>query len=459
MKVDINQIRYYGSAGLICVLCCLIFYPGILSSDSLDQISQAVNSSYVSWHPPIMAIVMHYLYLPLGLGGIFCLHQMLYWLSWAFFWDFVFGKKKVRYLFIGFFTPLFLISLTVWKDTGTLVSLFAATVLLAIYFRNRKSILLLPIILLLFYAFNVRTNGFIIVSTFIFSIIFALLFLKRYSLFLILLCSIIATGICSFSFYSINSYINQQNKVLQVSAFPSLVLWDVAGIYWHEHLYNIPPPDWAEKSTSNKGNWIKEYQAGFCSLCWTSEVKCKGDPSANKIYIKYWINKVLENPLAYLKHRLSVSKKLYGFEFRTYYPFHSHKQQNSIGGDFSIGTVGVVLLYLFYGSERILSVLHLYQPLIFLLLGAYCWWLSFKKIFIERFVDYDYIIVFGVCTSSIISALSLFILSVAADYRYLICSVLGSLISFFMLLNKKSEFKILKNFYSKSVLSIFCQSR
>jgi hypothetical protein len=43
-----------------------LFFPGLMSADSIAQYGQALNGQYNDWHPPLMAIVLH---LVLSLGG------------------------------------------------------------------------------------------------------------------------------------------------------------------------------------------------------------------------------------------------------------------------------------------------------------------------------------------------------------------------------------------------------
>ena len=448
-----EKCKFYGVASLIFFFCCLLFYPGIFSSDSIDQLNQAINSSYASWHPAIMAIVMHYLYKPFGIGGIFIIHQFLYWLAWTLFFDLVLRKRKIRYLFLGFFTPLFLISLTVWKDTGTLVSLFLSVVLITIYLRNKRTLLLIPICILLFYGFNVRTNGFITVSSLIFSIFLCFFLFKQLKTIWIILNSLVLSGVFCILFFSLNLYINQQYRVVEVNALPSLVLWDVAGINHHLGLNNIPPPKWAIRN-SDSNNWIEQYKPNYCSICWTSNVKCGGDPQKTKEYLTYWMENILKHPIAYLTHRINVAKNLYGLKYKTYFPYQSHKYQNRIGGEFSNNRMGILVLRFFYATERLLSALHLYQPILYILLSIYCWMRSFQQIFINRIKDNDYLIIFSVCTSSLVSAFSLFVLAVAADYRYLIWTILGAMLSFLLLINKKDEYLKLREFCKRTKIEL-----
>lgn len=356
----------------------------------------------------------------------------------------VLRKRKIGYLFLGFFTPLFLISLTVWKDTGTLVSLFLAIVLLAIYLKNKNLFLLIPISILLFYGFSVRTNGFITIASLIFAFFLCFFHFKQCKIAWSILNSLILASVCCILFFSFNGYVNKLYKVVDVNALPSLVLWDVAGINHNLGVSNTPPPKWAVKNYSNTNNWIEQYDPNYCSLCWTSEVRCSGDSKKTKEYLSYWIENIFNHPVAYLSHRITVAKKLYGLEYKTHFPYQSYKFQNRIGGELLIDNIGVIILRFFYATERIMSVLHLYQPILYILLSIYCLVRSFQQIFINRIQDNDYLLIFSICTSSLVSAFSLFVFTVAADYRYLIWTVLGGVISLLILLNKKEESMRLK---------------
>lgn len=52
----------------ISIILWLLFFPAYMSADSLVQYSQSLTGIYEDWHPPIMAIILHYILL-LG-GGI-----------------------------------------------------------------------------------------------------------------------------------------------------------------------------------------------------------------------------------------------------------------------------------------------------------------------------------------------------------------------------------------------------
>ena len=438
-----ERTSYYLSCLGIAVLCSFLFYPGILSPDSVDQINQAVTSRYYSWHPAIMSIVMHYLHKPFGVGGIFILHQFLYWLGWALFFDIILQKRNKLYLLTGFFPPFFLISVTVWKDTGMMVSLFWASILFYIVLKKRSQVrlMLLPIFVLLTYAFSVRTNGFITVGSLIFFFIFASCFVKNNKVVSLAIASTIALS-CVTVFFYLNLTLNKLYKVEQISAVPSLVLYDAAGTLKNSNLTNISPPSWAtKKSCRVTSNWIEQYDPRGNSLCWTGVVNCAGSPKLNTDYFHYWISTIVEHPWEYLKHRLSLTSYLYGIRSSfTYFPFESHHYQNGLSPQFHMSKLGGGLLYIFYLMTHLLSVFFLYQPALYLLLSIYCAFESAKKLFVKHMCDPQLIFTFSICTSSVLSAFSLIFIAVAADYRYMIWTVLSGFISTIVLFNSDKAY-------------------
>lgn len=50
----------------ISIIIWILFYPAYMSADAITQYGQALNQTYEDWHPPIMAILLHYV---LAMGG------------------------------------------------------------------------------------------------------------------------------------------------------------------------------------------------------------------------------------------------------------------------------------------------------------------------------------------------------------------------------------------------------
>lgn len=123
---DISNKKIFILAFAISVFISCVFYPGIFSADSLLQLEQAENHSYSTWHPAIMSILMHYTMPILGIGGIFVIHQLVYWIGIALIVN-IFFKKNLILIDNCFFSPVFFTTLTVWKDAGMLSFCIFAT--------------------------------------------------------------------------------------------------------------------------------------------------------------------------------------------------------------------------------------------------------------------------------------------------------------------------------------------
>jgi hypothetical protein len=57
-RVTIHRLLQVLTCATLAILVWLIFYPGLLSNDSLTLYSNAVTWTFWDWHPPIMAIVL-----------------------------------------------------------------------------------------------------------------------------------------------------------------------------------------------------------------------------------------------------------------------------------------------------------------------------------------------------------------------------------------------------------------
>ena len=62
------------------VFTLYVFYPGYMSNDSVDQLTQGRENLYNAWHPPIMSWVWGRLdqVIP-GPLGMLIFHNLLFW--------------------------------------------------------------------------------------------------------------------------------------------------------------------------------------------------------------------------------------------------------------------------------------------------------------------------------------------------------------------------------------------
>jgi hypothetical protein len=158
-------------AGL-CALDVGAVHPGYLSSDSVQQLGQALDpSTTTDWHPPVMTALWGLL---LGLtggsvGSMVALQLGLLWASLtalAVYVHRVSGRRALSLLplVLGTLPHVTAVSGVVWKDAQLAVALLAAVVLLLFVRRGidrvwLRWVVVAAVVLLLAYAGAVRYNA------------------------------------------------------------------------------------------------------------------------------------------------------------------------------------------------------------------------------------------------------------------------------------------------------------
>lgn len=125
---------------LIVTVIWQIYYPGLMSNDSIDQYLEAATGSYNSWHPPLMSIVLS-AFLKMGgdIGSLILLQcclavfglRNLISLLILFFSNQLISKLSCRWaatvvtilFLIPFLTPLMFFSIVFWKDSWLAIML------------------------------------------------------------------------------------------------------------------------------------------------------------------------------------------------------------------------------------------------------------------------------------------------------------------------------------------------
>ena len=145
------------------LLTGLVFHPGSMSRDSLDQFRQAITGTFsAESSPPMMAVLWHFLnrVLP-GPAGMMWVQAALFWgalglVACACASNTMFGGLLFC-LFVGFFPPVFGLLGILWKDVQFGESLLLACGL--ILAGQRRPWLILLAVVPLFYAACVRYNA------------------------------------------------------------------------------------------------------------------------------------------------------------------------------------------------------------------------------------------------------------------------------------------------------------
>jgi hypothetical protein len=162
-------------AGMACALLAVnivAFYPGFLSNDSIDQLTQASGDKPLEdWHPPVMAVVWRVLLEFSGgrIGAMVVWQCVLLWAALGILAVYVYKRSGQRWLSmmpLGLGGMPFVINLSgvIWKDVQMAVSLLLAAVLLIVleYLVGRRRYVVLSAAgLLIIYAGSIRYNALI----------------------------------------------------------------------------------------------------------------------------------------------------------------------------------------------------------------------------------------------------------------------------------------------------------
>ena len=141
---------------VIAVLIWQIYYPAIMSPDSIDQYGQALEGNFVDWHPPLMAIILAAVFkLGGGIGTLVFIQCLaaLFGLRSAFSFSLRFfsnqdiskpGSQLIATIctvisLVPFLTPFMFISITFWKDAWLAIMLLWTISYLFRLFLNLES--------------------------------------------------------------------------------------------------------------------------------------------------------------------------------------------------------------------------------------------------------------------------------------------------------------------------------
>lgn len=289
------------------VLTLRAFYPGIVTSDAIDQYQQATSFVFGDWHPPIMSFIWAITndWVP-GPFGMLLLDCFLYWgalLLISFSIPEQHKKISLLILILGFM-PFTVGTLShIWKDVLHAVFwLFAVGVICNIIARDKiryKKLIILAAIMLLIGSM-MRFNAIFGLLPLVWLLFnkFKMSSWKRILVVLIIfpLCTILLNA--SFTYGILNA---AKSRVYQ-----SLIIFDLGGISNFSHKdYFAEKWNDEEKlkvisSCYNSSAW-DVYAWGECSFV-LKKVQDSGAWADGSLMEK-WINAIYQEPSAYLKHR------------------------------------------------------------------------------------------------------------------------------------------------------------
>lgn len=276
-----------------------IFFPGYIYSDSFDQYQQAVSGEFSDWHPPIMSAIWRLQILLLGTGSIFYAINMLavYIALYLLLVPYKCWISFPVFIILALCPIIFGLIPIVWKDVflSSLVFLSASIAINRITINGKiEAKYKILILVLLLVASLVRANAPFITAPLILLLLIG--WDNRFK-------SVVISSITAIGLIGISGPIN--NHLLgarQSHPLVSLEVYDLAGISHYSGKLEVPGKYTTEEqqrilySCYSSTHW-DVYAWGECSFV-TENLNRAGLSSA-------WLKAILNNPLAYFKHRLS----------------------------------------------------------------------------------------------------------------------------------------------------------
>lgn len=408
------------------------FFPGILTSDAIDQYQQGVTFIFGDWHPPIMSFIWAIIndWIP-GAFGMLLFESLLYWgalllLSLAIPQSH--KKLSLSVIAVGFM-PFTIGTLShIWKDVlQAVVWLFAVGIICAnnyLGIKSQKKLMLLAGFLLLFGSMT-RFNA-----------IFGLLPLvwllfnrkRQYSwkkwMFIFILfpvSTIFLTGAFNYGFLNAS-----KSRVYQ-----SLIVFDIGGIshfsqkdYFKEN-WDISDHKKIISTCYDPGAW-DVYAWGTCDFV-LKQLNNSGSWNDGSL-MKKWMEAIYHEPSAYLKHRYGNYMKL------LWHPntvLNSQTAKNSLGFHYEKTGMFKALEV----TTNILKDIFIFKPG-FWLIASFLF--SFYGLISKKSFSRDVFLALNL--SSFLYLLAYFFVGVASDYRYAYWSILATSVSVpFILLSRRTK--------------------
>jgi len=407
------------------------FSPGFMSFDSLQQYRQVHKIiPMTTAHPPIMAYTWGVLEeIFKSVSALFWFHQLIYWSGLIIFACVIFSSFWTRVLiiiFLGFWPPLIISTLHVWKDVGMLACLLLSFSALLAYSKFEGKFWIIIAIASMFYATAVRINGFIPVFILSLCLCYLIAQKKGFSSYKLYFSSFFGALALLVIFFIGISLINK--NIQKSYGLGTLLVWDIAAVsidrdvnLFPSYLGGASEPELMEKVKKNNSN-----EANYHVF---SVISPYPEPAYHSRLIRDWVTIVFENPVEYLKHRFHVFLSLSGVHVKgaVYYPFHPGIDENEFGLNFKNMTD--VEMWKTLGFFSKIASYPIYQAFYYYLLGIFVIFIGVLRIIRGSEYREQYIVATGLSVSGLLNAISLFFIATAADFRYITWSIEAAVLS------------------------------
>lgn len=419
-----------------------LFFPGMMSVDSVTQYSQAIGRLPLNdYHPPVMTLLWRALMAVVpNAGALLIFHQALYWLALVVLALSLAQSLAVRLLLLlglGLWPPLLLQSLALWKDIGMLAAYMAVVGAVVADWRRPSLGWIVLAIAALCYGTAVRYNA--LPAAVPLAVLIAVRLAARFpaaarwrgaviavATIAILLAAAALNAVCSLG-------AQRSDHVAQTT------VWDIAAVSLAVGKNLLPP----YLEMVEPGEPLAILRSGFDPNRNVPTIAAVSatPPDLSGRLLADWLTIARAHPEAYLAHRLHVTARLLGLTpSDVYFPYQAGIAANDAGLHFAwldadrFATVNRCLY--------LLTLLPIWRPWPYLvfelaLVGA---------IALRRLRRQPIAPLHAVAAMTALSGIALFlplvVIAPAADYRYVVWVVASGMLSLVLLLaarNKRTE--------------------
>lgn len=407
------------------------FNPGFMSADSLTQYRQAIGLQPLNdAHPVVMVYVWRALLDIFDFpGAMLAFHQTLYWSALVLLVIQVahsLYRRLLLLVFIGFWPPLVIMSLHIWKDVGMMSALALCAVAILGYARTAHWKWFLLSLPALFYAVAVRINGFIPGMILLLCLSYFLARQYGFSSWRTAgITALLSLGI-ALGQLSVMGMIN--TGVQRIHGMGTLLVWDMAAISVAESRYLLPP--YLPKVTA-KMPVLADLNEKYTPLVNTPIYEVVSpylDERYHSPLIKDWLTLVTAHPEDYLTHRQAVFTALLGLtEGAVYSAYQPGIRKNRLGLEFvSLSHADLQRNLSLFAR---LSASPVYRPWLYVLLEAGIFLAAGYRYVRRRGARHYNLLAATISLSGLANAASLFFIATAADFRYMSWSIFAALIA------------------------------
>lgn len=431
------MIRHYNTlapailATIFGIASTILFFPGIMSFDSLAQYSEAIGETQmISVLAPATTYLWRFLMMFAHTPGVLLVfHNLIYWGALLLFACAVAERAIFRAIIIvlvGLWPPLFIISLHLWKDAEMMSALALAVAALAMHFKRGAFWWLVLAVAALFYATAVRDNAITGVAPLLALLAWRVAAFLSKDIRTKVSAALAVFAVLFVSFPLGVSAVNRHaHKVPQLG---TIFLWDMAAVSIDQskdlipsYISKTPGPDFVGRMSKNfspKSNYPV-----------FSEFSPYPPEGKEPQLVADWMKVVLNNFGSYFVHRVRVFSEIMTIDGPIYYPFHPGIDDNKYGIKFAFKNFvanDAVPAFKFFSTLTLYRIWPYFALASLLVVGR------IYLVLVHRWKTEFGALVVVTALSGILTELPLSVFATAADYRYSIWMVFSAILAFIM---------------------------